>query len=370
MTPARSGGEHERLSSDAPRAGHGGRAVRPTLSVVMPNYNHAHCIRRAIEAMGAQSLLPTELIIVDDASTDGSVDVVEQCRARYPFISLIRNATNRGVYETFNRGVQAAAGDFVYGAGADDHVLPGFFEQAMTWAAQYPEVGIIFGKMAAVDTEGRTLEVYGAPGWDEAVYADPQRFLREYLEVKSPAFSLCAATMYRRDAMLEMGGFRPELMSWCDTFLAQSLGLKHGCCYLAQPVVAWSVRPGSLSQSSAADVYRTLDIIERAAWLMRTEPYDTLFPEAFVARWRKAYREQQIGRFVRACESALAEGRNIYWQGLARCDRVERVARGLWMRLAGLLRGGMCASLRKHLNAYKGDLSCFVASAKSPGGMA
>ena len=55
---------------------------RPTLSVGMPNYNHGHLIGRALDAIVAQSRPPDELIIVDDASTDRSLEVIESYAKR------------------------------------------------------------------------------------------------------------------------------------------------------------------------------------------------------------------------------------------------------------------------------------------------
>ena len=67
------------------------------LSVVTPNYNHGHLIGRAIEAVLSQSRCPDEYLILDDASTDNSLEIIEHYASRHPFIRVLRNKQNLGV---------------------------------------------------------------------------------------------------------------------------------------------------------------------------------------------------------------------------------------------------------------------------------
>src|ERR1700685_2382100 len=102
-----------------------------TLSVVLPNYNHATLIGRALQALMAQERAPDEIIVIDDASTDDSIAVIERFPAGVPSINVLRNPGNLGVIATLERGLRAARGTPVYFAAADDFVLPGFFETAL-----------------------------------------------------------------------------------------------------------------------------------------------------------------------------------------------------------------------------------------------
>ena len=61
-------------------------AVDPTLSVVLPNYNHAGLIRRAVGALQAADRLPDEILIIDDASTDQSLEVIQELAAGWNII--------------------------------------------------------------------------------------------------------------------------------------------------------------------------------------------------------------------------------------------------------------------------------------------
>ena len=114
----------------------------PTLSVITANYNHAHLIGEALDAILRQSLRPLELIVVDDGSTDNSVEVIERFARRDTTIRLVRNERNMGAQLTSNRGLQHASGAYMYFAAADDRILPGFFEKSIALLTQYPQAGL------------------------------------------------------------------------------------------------------------------------------------------------------------------------------------------------------------------------------------
>jgi glycosyltransferase involved in cell wall biosynthesis len=148
-----------------------------TLSVLMANFNHAAYLRQSIEAMVRQERTPDEFVILDDCSTDNSVEIIESYRARYPFLRLIRRETNVGAATAYDELLNAARCDYVYTAAADDYVLPGFFDRAMAAARQHPQAGIIFGKMIAVNAAGQKLRDVQAPRWTTTRYLSPSEYL-------------------------------------------------------------------------------------------------------------------------------------------------------------------------------------------------
>jgi glycosyltransferase involved in cell wall biosynthesis len=263
---------------------------RPTLSVVMPNYNHAPYLAEAIEGIVTQSRLPDEFLILDDGSTDDSLMIIEAYAERFPQIRVLRHEQNRGVIEAHNRLFDEARGDYIFAAAADDTRLPGFFERAMDLAERHPQAGLIFGQLGIVSEDGRRLGTIDVRRWQEPLYADPERFLNEYLEYELASHSPCGGTIYRTDAFREVGCYRQELGPWSDTFALRAIGLKHGACYIPQEVTRFRKLIGSFSHGAVAQPRKQLDIIARASKLMLSPEFRDRFPADHVKRWQRAYR--------------------------------------------------------------------------------
>ena len=116
----------------------------PTLSILMNNYNYAQFISEALQAIVDQSFQPYEVIVVDDASTDNSVEIIESFSRKYPYIQLIRNEKNQGALKTWFQGFELLTGDYFLSASSDDRIVPGLFEKSITLLSQYPNAGLSF----------------------------------------------------------------------------------------------------------------------------------------------------------------------------------------------------------------------------------
>ena len=96
----------------------------PTLSVVMPNYNHSRYLAEAILGIATQSRPPDEFVVLDDASTDDSVRVIESFLDRFSFLRLIRLERNVGVLAAIRRLQAEVHGDYLFCAAAE-MIIPG-----------------------------------------------------------------------------------------------------------------------------------------------------------------------------------------------------------------------------------------------------
>ena len=100
-----------------------------TVSVLLCNYNDARYLPDSLSAICTQSRLPEEVIVLDDGSTDNSLEIIEDFGRRYPFIRILKNGTNRGLLYSINRALEEARCDFVVWAAADDRLMPQFLER-------------------------------------------------------------------------------------------------------------------------------------------------------------------------------------------------------------------------------------------------
>lgn len=117
----------------------------PAVTVVVPCYNYGRYLPDCVDAILNQPGVTVEVIIVDDASTDGSGDVAADLAASNDSVRLIRHAHNTGHIQTYNDGLAAATGDYVALVSADDLLTPGSLHRATALMEAYPSVGFVYG---------------------------------------------------------------------------------------------------------------------------------------------------------------------------------------------------------------------------------
>ncbi len=131
-------------------------AVGPPVSVVVPNYNHARFLRQRIESILSQTYGNIEIIILDDASTDQSVQIIEDYTRRYPgrIRSILSRSNSGSVFRQWRRGLEEAAGELVWICESDDFCEPDFLEHMVPHFLDR-SVMIAFGCVQFADAEGR-----------------------------------------------------------------------------------------------------------------------------------------------------------------------------------------------------------------------
>src|SRR3990167_1228283 len=115
------------------------------ISAILPNYNMAELLPRSIQSLLDQTQPFSEIIIVDDGSTDGSIAVIEDYMRRHTNLRLIRHEKNQGVLSALNTGIKHAVGDYVMLCAADDTYGAKIVEASLPVIQQFPDVGVICG---------------------------------------------------------------------------------------------------------------------------------------------------------------------------------------------------------------------------------
>jgi glycosyltransferase involved in cell wall biosynthesis len=263
--------------------------TRPTLSVVLPNYNHGKSIGHALQALRRQDRAADEIIVVDDGSTDDSRDVIALFAAKTASIRLLVNVRNEGVIPALIRGLEAAGGRYVYFAAADDWVMPGFLKLAIETLEAHPALGLFCGEAVLVD--GRSNEPFGVrPAVRPLHHAgpvSPERARR--LLKRTDNWILTGSSVFRRDAVMRAGGFDQQLGSFADGFLARKIALSRGFYYAPQVVAAWVVFSDSVSRTTALDPARARQALEAVPARLAADPvFPKWYPRVFQNRWRFA----------------------------------------------------------------------------------
>jgi succinoglycan biosynthesis protein ExoO len=109
--------------------------VTPRVSVIVPAYNAASFLERALNSALAQTMPDLEVIVVDDASKDATLALAREVAGRDPRVRVLHNEHNRGMYPTYNRAIDAARGDWIAALDADDVWLPERLERMLAVSA-------------------------------------------------------------------------------------------------------------------------------------------------------------------------------------------------------------------------------------------
>ncbi len=142
----------------------------PLVSVIIPTFNRAYCLGRAIDSARTQTHQHTEILVIDDGSNDGTRALIERTYTDDPRVRYVFHE-NRGVTATRNRGLSLARGEFVALLDSDDTWSPWKLEVQLACFRHRPELGMVWTDMEAVGPGGEVLcpsylrTMYGAYRW-------------------------------------------------------------------------------------------------------------------------------------------------------------------------------------------------------------
>lgn len=232
--------------------------MTPAVAAVVVNLNSGELLDRCLRALASQTLPPARTIVVDNGSTDGSADGLEE---RFPGVDVLRLGENTGFARANNLAVDRAEGcDWVALVNPDAFPEPSWLEQLVEAAAAHPEYSFFASRL--VDASRPTIldgtgDFYHVSGWawqrghgqKVGQNGDPQ--------APEEVFSPCAAAaLYRRDAFREVEGFDESYFCYFeDIDLAFRLRLAGHRCLYVPAAVAFHLGAATAGRESDFAVY-------------------------------------------------------------------------------------------------------------------
>lgn len=126
----------------------------PLVSVVIPNYNNAEFLKDSIDSVKAQTYSNIEILVVDDCSTDTSLEVLSELLLTTPHLKIYKNDHNKGVSFSRNQGVVYATGDYITTLDPDDVYYPDKIEREMNLIlSKRGENVVVYSGFNSVDEE-------------------------------------------------------------------------------------------------------------------------------------------------------------------------------------------------------------------------
>lgn len=224
------------------------RIMSPTVSVILPTYNRAKTLPRAIGSVLAQTYTDYELIIVDDGSTDDTPAVLQPYAARENVRVIFQQ--NAGAAAARNAGVTAALGRYIAFQDSDDEWLPEKLAVAVS-ALDGPgsEAGVFYSDMDHHCLDGST-HIYKAPDVKVGVLIDETT-----LDYAVTGIGIQTAVI-RRECFDRYGLFDTALPRFIDLELFMRLALHVPFHHAGKPLVIWNEGPGISSNKAALPVAR------------------------------------------------------------------------------------------------------------------
>lgn len=213
-------------------------AKHPLVTVIIPNWNGARFLPACLDSLRRQTHPSFEVIIVDNASTDSSVELIER---EYPEVRLVKLPSNRGLTGGANAGIQVARGEIIALLNNDTEADPQWLMELHRGLEADPEAGMAASKMLLFDqrdiihSAGDFYRVDGVPGnrgvWerDEGQFDETRR-----------VFGACGgAAAYRRAMLEEIGLFDEDFFMYCEdvdlAWRAQLAG--YACAFAPRAIV-------------------------------------------------------------------------------------------------------------------------------------
>lgn len=240
------------------------------VSVVIPAYNAAWCVARAIDSVLAQTYARYEVLVVDDGSTDETAALVNAYGER---VRLLQQP-NGGLSGARNLGMRNAAGEYVAFLDADDYWLPEKLERQIALMQAHPDVGFCSTATRVETPQGEQIGLWKCP----ACGGDT---LRTIFAVNGAVAGSGSSVMVRRDVLARAGEFDVTLRCLEDIDMWMRLAAISSYACIDEPLSVILKRPDSMS--------RNLDKMRESALQVMRKNRHLLAPAARGGFWRYAY---------------------------------------------------------------------------------
>lgn len=265
----------------------------PVVSVLIPVYKGERFVARAIRSILEQSLLQTEVIIVNDGSPDASFEAIKPylCDSRLKYLEQ----ENAGVAAARNSALRVATGKYIGLCDQDDEWLPHKAEVQVAYLEAHPDFAMVHGDVNYIDESGNLLphDAY----FPSAVSGDcfPRMFMGNPV--------MAVAALFRRSVIDEVGGFDPEIKYADDYDLWLRIAVNHKIGFIDEPLARYRLHENNNSHDQIAIREFTLQVLRKIE-RQHPEACARIAPEERRRRYSNLY--ERMAEYVRAESQPIA----------------------------------------------------------------
>jgi len=206
---------------------------KPILSIVIPNYNHGHFIGDALNSLLLQSFQDFELIVIDDGSTDNSIEIINQYKDKFKNFKLITYPANKGVFFAGNHGLYIAEGQYIHWLAADDFREKGFIEECIAVLLKNQTIPMCCSDFGYSNEKTGRYNFFSEKLLKdilEPLVIPPSSLI--LLLSKSNFWIAGHTVVINRELIIKYGGYKQELLEKCDWYLFHLIALREGLVYV------------------------------------------------------------------------------------------------------------------------------------------
>ena len=187
--------------------------INPLVSIIVPNYNYSRYLQKRLDSVYNQTFQDFEVIILDDCSTDNSMDIIDSYRTKASTQVVVNEVNSGSVFNQWKKGVELAKGKYIWIAEADDYCENTFLEKLLP-AFINKDVNLTYCNSNAVDEVGKVdNNFYNKVGYYNGLGYEPNRWESDYTnngidEIKNVlaiknTIPNCSAVIFRKDVFLQ-----------------------------------------------------------------------------------------------------------------------------------------------------------------------
>jgi glycosyltransferase involved in cell wall biosynthesis len=240
------------------------------ISAILPNYNMVELIKRAIRSLLSQTESFTEIIIVDDGSTDESVKIINSYVDKYPHIRLVKHVKNQGVIAALNTGIAHAKGDYIMLCAADDFYGDKIVEKSRRVITDYPGVGVICGD-AVVERFDLEQPFYRTLPFPADVMIQPEEF-KAMASKGYVGFNGGGGMLINRQVIVDAGMLLPETRWHGDWVLYFVAAFRRGVYYMHEIFTHINMRQASYAEGKKDDNQQNQVMLDTVHLIQKNYP--------------------------------------------------------------------------------------------------
>ncbi len=318
--------------------------MKPFVSVIIPNYNHARFLKKRLESIFNQTFQEFEVILLDDCSTDNSLAIIESYRGHPKVSCILLNEHNSGsTFKQWRKGIEAARGSVIWIAESDDYADPGFLEQLVAQLRSSPGAGIAYCQSWSVDENDRATGIWS---YTHASRLNPF-FMNDFVEDGSAficskmsllnAIPNASAVLFRKEIYLAAAGEENTFRLAGDWLLWIKMLQLSDVAFVAMPLNYFRSHPKNvrlLSEKSGLSLEETCRILGYIARNIDLSPVEfNRMIWHFIDLW-----EAHVLKFRIPRQSSVR-----VYQELIKIDPTlnRRILKRFWRSPAGMMKAGL-----------------------------